>query len=400
MVIVVLLLALIALPLTLSKGGFARTELQVAHGDQLAAQALAIAEAGVNHTYAILKTDGNGFDDELNGGGASGGTGGLLASMGIGADQVLEDGRAYRFVAFGGAATDGYFVRLDDNFDDAGATDNPAADSDGKVWVTVRGRISGAERAVKATISRGTPVGIFSTTAAFVTAASTNSFAGGTYAAGTALHHGNVRSNGTIVLSGPGVSVDGNVLAGTTATVIAGSLLTGTATNGAVAQTYPVPAACSPFSSGAGLSGSFLYLPATGALVVGAGGNVTLAGGTYCFGSISISGGGTFTVASPTIIHVTGAIDMSSGQLVNSQSDATKLQINSSSALPIALPTAGNGGYLYLYAPAAPVLTLFPGDVYGAIVADTVTLGGGAAIHVDESIAAGATLTAWHELRN
>jgi len=33
-------------------------------------------------------------------------------------------------------------------------------------------------------------------------------------------------------------------------------------------------------------------------------------------------------------------------------------------------------------------------------VADTVTLGGGAAVHVDESIAAGATLTAWHELRN
>jgi hypothetical protein len=399
LVIVVLLLALIALPLTLSQGGYARTEMQIAHGDQLAAQALSIAEAGLNHTYALLKADGDGFDDELNGGGATGGTGGLLAGVGAGADQTLEDGRNYRFVAFGGVATDGYYVRVDDNFDDAGATDDPATDQDGKVWVTVRGRVAGAERVVKATVSHGAPVGVFGTASVVFSGNGSDSYTGGAYVPGAARHHGNLGSNGAVAV-GAGAFVDGNVASGAAAMIAPGATVTGTVASPVAALAYPSSSACGPYSSGAGITGTYWYSSAFGQLAVAAGGNATLAPGTYCFSGIALTGGGTLTVTGPTVINLTGASDLSGGQIVNATSNAASLQINVGAATTLALPAAGTQGYAYVYAPAASVIVAGAGPFYGAIVGATVTIAAGATIHVDESIAAGGALAGWHELRN
>ena len=399
LVVVVLLIAVIALPLAIAQGGAARNELVIAHGDALSSQALAIAEAGLGHAYALVKYDANGFNDELNGGGSTGGTGGALSGIGAGADQVLEDGRNYRFVAFGGSASDGYYVRADDNFDETSGSDNPAVDLDNTVLVTSRGRINGAERVVTAAISLGTPVGIYGTASVNLSAATTtDSYPGGVYNPLATTHQGNVQSSGAVAIAGAGTAVDGNASSALTVTVSGGATVSGTTANGATPPPVTAPASCSPFSPSAGIVGLVTYNVATGVLsnqFPGVG--FSLSPGTYCFSSITLTGGATLTVTGATRIVLTNGANMAGGSLVNTTFDAHNLEIDGVGNAPIAL-AGGLTSYVYVNAPAADITVTGSAPLFGAILGANVTIGG-APVHIDTTLRNSARMSGWHEVR-
>src|ERR1043166_5701558 len=146
--IVVLLLVAVMLALGAfgSRGG--QIELRIAHNELVTKQALDTAEAGLYHAFNVLRTDVDGYNSELS----SGGTGGVLASIG---SVVALDGTSYRFRAFGGGTSDGYYVRVADNFDETSGADNPTTDKDGRIRIISRGRVGGAERVIEALLSGG-----------------------------------------------------------------------------------------------------------------------------------------------------------------------------------------------------------------------------------------------------
>src|SRR5437763_8929116 len=83
---VALMKVLLYTALFLSLAAFAsrttRMELRISHNDLLHQQALAIANAGVNHAYALIKSNGrNDFTLELGNGG-TGGAGSPLLNLG------------------------------------------------------------------------------------------------------------------------------------------------------------------------------------------------------------------------------------------------------------------------------------------------------------------------------
>ena len=125
----------------------AQIELRIARNDMLSKKALNIAEAGINHVRSVIQGDGGQFDTYL----ANGGTGGALSA--IGSVVTLSDGLQYRFHAFGGSGTtDGYYVRVVDNFDETTGVNDPTNDTDNMVDVISRGRIGSAERIIRARV--------------------------------------------------------------------------------------------------------------------------------------------------------------------------------------------------------------------------------------------------------
>src|SRR4051812_36288214 len=126
--IAVLLLVLVSLAIGLLSATSSRTELRIAHNDVLDKRALAIGEAGLSHAKQLLANHGV-FNDELAVN-AAGACAGLTAyGVGNGASGLSNltlaklptnsDNLCYRFAAFGGgAATDGYYVRVEDNNDE------------------------------------------------------------------------------------------------------------------------------------------------------------------------------------------------------------------------------------------------------------------------------------------
>src|SRR5436190_1458268 len=157
LVLVLLVIAVLAL-LGVAGTRSAQTELQMGSKEMVGRQALGAAEAGINHAYSLIKASVTGrpgmsaactqcgFDSELSGGGTSG----TLASIGSTATLGTQ---TYRFRAFGGGATDGYYVQAADTYDEVSGANNPAIDRDAKIYLVSRGRVGGAERVVTALVT-------------------------------------------------------------------------------------------------------------------------------------------------------------------------------------------------------------------------------------------------------
>jgi len=162
MALALALLGVVSISLLAGSGAFsAKTDAQISRNDQLGKRALANANAGVNHVISLLKNDtsgaANGFNDELS----SSGTGGVLASQGTAANLVSlsettnqPTSQAYKFISFGGGASDGYYVRI---FDDADETPNDTTkDVDNKVRIESVGMVGTSKRIVRAEITSTT----------------------------------------------------------------------------------------------------------------------------------------------------------------------------------------------------------------------------------------------------
>jgi hypothetical protein len=213
-------------------------------------------------------------------------------------------------------------------------------------------------------------------------------FSNGLAALGASSTFGNVRSALGAAKLDKGGLVSGNVTAGTTITnlgTIGGTASPNTPTPPIDAQ--PV-AVCSPYSSAAGISGKFSYSALTGDLTVSGGKTATLADGTYCFHSVTLSGGSTLSVGGPVKLVVNGVFNASGGALVNSTHIPANLQISSSYAGANGVTlSGGSGAYLSVFAPKASVAISGSSPLFGAVLGKTLSASGGASIHYDTQLA-------------
>ena len=207
----------------------------------------------------------------------------------------------------------------------------------------------------------------------------------GAYGGGNVGTSGNIKSNGDITLQGGSNSIGGSVTAA--GTVTSAGTVTGTTTSGASSPvTMPTVAACGPpYSSGTGITGG-TYNSSTGAWTVSGGGAGTLAAGTYCFSSITISGGSTMSVSGTTTVSLTGQGDFSGGSVANSTGDPSKLTIQSSyssASNGIKLSSSGTQAVMTVSCPSCNVVLSGGGNFYGAIIAGSYTQSGGTHLHYD-----------------
>ena len=428
LVLVLLVIAVLSL-LGMAGTRSAQTELQMGQKDLVGRQALSVAEAGINHAYSLISTNAAsrpnppsacdtcwGFDSELN----SGGTGGALASLGT---TATLSGQSYRFRSFGGGTADGYYVHAVDNYDETSGANNLGIDRDAKIYLVSRARVGSAERIVTALVTGSTlfPDGVFGNRTVLVSGGATmDGFDSrdGAYSAATAGSIA-VRSDGNVSVSGTNTAVKGDAIAGGTVSLGGGATVTGTTTDNAPAITFPpVPVCGPPYSSSTGISGIFYtYDPSTGVLTTDSknAATVTLAGGTYCFKSITLQSHAVLQVSSPVNLYLTNIFDASSGTVVNTSGIASNLKLfdsfvstyksngqpNNNQAIQL---SGGQQTYMAVYAPQAAVTFSGNSTFFGGVIADYVDDSGGTPIHYDGALVnvlgPGAGLSKWHEVRN
>lgn len=395
---VMLLLTAILLPMGIFLAAAARTELQVAHNNRLGKQALAIAEGGIQHVFSLLKNDPNGFDDELDGTGTErAGTGGVLATLGV-PKQV--QGGEYRFVAFGGQGDpDGYYVRIEDNYDEI--PHNPAADVDRRVKIISRGRFNGAERVIEVLVwnppgfgglfgKQRLDLGGGTTTDSYDSSL-------GSYDPDHPGNDGDVGSNGDIILNGNPIQVGGDARAG--GTVSQGqATITGILVNNAPLRHFPPVQPCGPpYSNGSGITGGH-YDSGTGELTASSHDSIQFANGTYCLKSIEMTGHSTLTVTGRVVIKLTGNGRFTGNGIVNTTQKAENLRILSSGS---ELKVSGNSAiHMSIYAPDAQVDLSGSSEFYGGAVGNELDGTGGTRFHVDRGLGDGKfKILNWHEVK-
>ncbi|MGE0823577.1 MAG: hypothetical protein AB7G75_19015 [Candidatus Binatia bacterium] len=383
-----------------------QTEIRIAHNDLRTKQALAAAEAGLNHAFALIKQGAvDGFTNELS----NGGTGGSLVSLG---SPLTIDGISYLSHHFGNGVDDGYAVRVEDNFDETSGGNDPTKDTDMRLKIIAIGRVGGAERIVEAMVEGESPFGTGIFGKLFVKTAGgsmVDSFdcKNGPYGGTNVGAEGNVRSNGNITLGGANSGIHGNATAGGIVDIGNGAI-TGTTTNNAPPLTFPPVLPCGPPYS----SGSNLHLPAgdsynsaTGELKGNSGATIVLANGTYCFSRMTLGAGTSIRVNGPVTIYLTGKSDMSAGSVQNTTRLASNLRLYSSGAgSSEEISLSGNSvAYMAVYAPTAGVQLTGGSDFFGAIIADSIQTTGGTNLHYDKCLAntpfGELKLTNWNDVR-
>lgn len=398
LIVTVMVLALGAIGVQSSSIG-----LHIATNDLSQNQALAFAEGGVAHAVSLIEADPDGFDDELG----SGGTGGALAALG---SSVAIQGESYRYHPVS-ANGDGYYVRIEDNYDEEGGADDPTADRDQRFRIISRGRVAGAERIVQVTVAAKSlfPYSVWAEDHLRVSAGGViDSFDTrvGPYTA-TAADNGDAYADGFIDLAA-GTTLRGDASAGATITVAAGATIEGTTTVSAPPLALPDVPPCSPFQADmtgiiAG-GGVWSYDAVSGDLHADAGATIVLADGAYCFHDVIIAGGSTLVVNGPVTLSLTGTFDASAGVVTNTTDLPARLLVFVTGGNPVRL-AGGPGAALAIHARQSAVTLSGAGDFYGAIVARSVDSTGGTNLHYDEALrgiltASGLEQVLWREVRN
>lgn len=395
----VLMLVLVSSILVQSQSTTARTDLKIAHNNELGVQAFALAEAGISHAYQILRESDDSFNTLLD----NDGTGGDLATLGN-AVELDGAGITFRHVNFGGLnSSDGYYVRLIDNNDEVPS--NVAVDADNVVRLRSHGRIATAESIIEARLTKSTGYGLFAKTKLIMSGdARIDSYnsAQGTYAQ-TVGSNAVVGSNVNINLASSGVIIAGDAISGGTITGTGIGTITGNSVTGAPAITFDSVAPCGPgYSDTTGLSGVFSYNGTTGGDINVSGSNsITFSPGVYCFDKITLSGTSTLNVpVGPVEIYLTGASNLSGGGIMNTGMNPNDLKIYSShTSLTV---SGGSGAYASLYAPDAKINISGGSDFYGIAIGDEIAMSGLAKFHVDNSSTSGGDLEmlSWRQVQS
>ena len=402
----ILLIVGVLLVLGLFGSRNARIEMMIANNDLLGKKAQAVAEAGANHAIRVMIDDRNGYPYV-----ASTHTAGSLAATG--GTVKTYGGQSYLFVAFGGGPNDGYYLRGDP----AGYV-NASGDYEYTKLRSV-GVVGQTERVIEVMLSGPTLTpqnsgfpGFFAIHSVSISSSYTDGYNSGTHpgcapATGSAAGCtgcGDVGTNATTTLSGSTV-VDGD-FSTAASTIDQGGTVTGSRITGADAYTPPaVPTCGPPYSSGAGLNltGSAKYLTGTnpppctgcqytsdptkqGQLTVNA--NSSIDPGTYCFSTVTLSGGKSLTVTGQTVINTTGKTDMSGGSISNTTCLPSNMVINSSvGGDNMVTVSGGTGAYMVLNAPRAGVVVSGGNsNLWGSIIGNNLTVTGGAHLHYDQAL--------------
>ena len=200
---------------------------------------------------------------------------------------------------------------------------------------------------------------------------------------------------------GGGAAINGDATAG--GTVSDPPQVTGLSTNGAALLSLPPVPACAPFSDGTGITGG-IYDAVAGTLVMGgAGDNITLAFGTYCFSSVNLSSGNTLTITPPVTMFLTDVSDFSGGVLVNLGDPPDLLIYSSYAGVGEGLRVLGGAGAKAgVYAPKTGVKISGGAVFFGAAIGKSLLISGGGLVHYDEALGLinfwGVQLLAWREV--
>ena len=205
---------------------------------------------------------------------------------------------------------------------------------------------------------------------------------------GSAKVWGNVRSTRAGVNMSGATQVTGNATAGTTVSRSGSATVGGTITNNALAPVMVMPAVsvCGPpYSSGAGISGTYSYNSSTGDLTLSGTNVATLANGNYCFRNVTVGSSSQLKVNGPVTIKLTGTMNTSGAASVNNTTlIPSNLRILSSY-------TGSNGvnftnsasAYLIVYAPGTNVTISGAAPLFGTVVGKTLTVSNSGKLHYD-----------------
>jgi len=211
----------------------------------------------------------------------------------------------------------------------------------------------------------------------------------GPYSAATAGSLGNVCSNGPISLVG-GSHIYGDAHPGQGYTVSGGSSVSGSTTPlGGIVVVPPINFqnyAISNSNSTIGLT-SKGNNPVSGSGAFSLSGNesLTLSTGTYYFTSFSMSGNSTLNINGSVVIYCTGNFTQTGGSISNLGHKPRDFQIYCSGS---SVELKGSSVfYGFVYAPNAAI-TRNGGsaECYGALLGNTLSLGGSVGVHFDQSL--------------
>jgi hypothetical protein len=355
--------------------------LSIAANDLHSNQALTLAEGGIDHAISLIEADPDGFDDELG----NGGVGGALSALG---SIVSMQGKSYRFHQTSESGS-GYYLRVEDNYDETTGADDPTVDVDQSFRIVSRGRVGGAERMVEVLV-RGEPLFpylVWTRNDIYFTATgNTDSFDSrvAPYVP-PGNSNGDLYADDDIILVG-GIAdfISGDLSAGDTINPGGYTLYGGSHPSAAELNRSGV-APCAPYQPDTtGITGGS-YTAATGRLEASAGVNVFLADGQYCFDDIVLTGGSSLVVNGPVTISLTGQLDAQDGVIVNTTSLASNLLIfvNGGGAVKI---SGGATAYMAIHARHSVVEIDNGGEFYGAVVAWNFRNNAGTNLHFDEAL--------------
>ena len=143
---------------------------------------------------------------------------------------------------------------------------------------------------------------------------------------------------------------------------------------------------------------SSVYAQSTGALTLNSAKTLTLKAGTYCFGNVNLSGGAQLNTSGSgvTAIYIDGILHVqNNGTMINNASqDPQNVQLivtfgndagetnGQCGGNPVCLES-GAVMYMTVYAPSTGVKLQGGGDIYGAIVGNTIDVTGNVTVHYD-----------------
>ncbi len=354
-----LLLALMILAVLLLLGAAflssSLSERSIAVNQTNAGKSFNIAEAGIEHTRALLPTTD--IDALLTAGGT------------MFSNQPLDEGR-YSVVVTNNIAP--AFPRGTVPIDLGGATD----DTDNYVVLESTGSFRAAERTIEVVVEREfTP------------------FTYGLYGrdllrlGGSGEAHGTVGSNADIEFTGGTPAVIGD--ADAAGTVTDPTYVTGTSTSGADAQSLPdIPCPTTPFG-GVPVGPGVGFDPATGDLNLTGGSDKTYAGGTYYYRDFKKTGSGAIIIpiGQKVTIYLSRELDVGASGFINQNGAAEFLQIWACGS-DDSNWTFGGGAptWLTIYAPNHPLTMTGSGDKHGSFVAGDLRTSGSAMYYYDPGL--------------
>lgn len=196
----------------------------------------------------------------------------------------------------------------------------------------------------------------------------------GPYSAGSAHHKGSISSNGNINLSGS-VKIDGDARCGVgmTTTIQGSATVTGlNAPLGAVVK-FPSVTLPSSYTSLGDINMSS--------------GTVSIAGGTYYLNNLTLSGSATVIWTGPTVLYIGNSYNVSGNASITTYQNLPANRIlNFLPSCTSASWTGTNQCVGELYAPDTDFTISGTVDMYGRVTAKSLTVGGTAGLHYDESL--------------
>ncbi len=203
---------------------------------------------------------------------------------------------------------------------------------------------------------------------------------------GAKIHGDMISTQGNVILQANSLDT-GDVTYATTISLAGSAVVQGSIihqTNPPIVA--PIPDACGSYTKAptTWITGAYTYDPIKGNLTVSGGGSATLAGGTYCFNNVTVSGGSTLAFSGPVMINVTGKFVDSGGSLQNPSLIPFNLQVSSSYTGSNGVTVSGTSAtYMTIYAPGTDVTISGGGPLYGALVGKTLTVSGNSFVHQD-----------------